>query len=46
MKNIRVSQFIVLFLTGILLFSDFSKILKTFRSWVKNNEICKILKKK
>ena len=46
MKNISINQFIVIFLVGVLLFTDFSKILKTLRNFIKNNEIYKTLKKK
>ncbi len=46
MKNISVNQLIVIFLVGVLLFSDFSKILKNLRNLIKNNEIYKTLKKK
>lgn len=46
MKNISVNQLIVIFLVGVLLFTDFSKILKTLRNFIKNNEIYKTLKKK
>ena len=40
------NQFIVIFLVGVLLFTDFSKILKTLRNFIKNNEIYKTIKKK
>jgi hypothetical protein len=46
MKNISINQFIVIFLVGVLLFTDFSKILKTLRNFIKNNEIYKTIKKK
>ncbi len=46
MKNISVNQLIVIFLVGILLFSDFSKILKILRNFIKNNKLYKTLKKK
>jgi|JI9StandDraft_1071089.scaffolds.fasta_scaffold01317_10 Sec-independent protein translocase protein TatA len=46
MKNISVNQLIIIFLVGVLLFSDFSKILKNIRNFIKNNEIYKTLKKK
>ena len=46
MRNISISQFIVIFLLGILLFSDFSKIAKILNIPVKQNKICKNLKKK
>jgi len=46
MKNISVNQLIIIFLVGVLLFSDFSKILKNLRNLIKNNEIYKTLKKK
>jgi Sec-independent protein translocase protein TatA len=46
MRNISINQFIIVFFIGILLFSDFSKITKDFRKFVKNNKIYKSLKKK
>ncbi len=46
MKNISINQFIIICLVGVLLFSDFSKILKNIQNFIKNNEIYKILKKK
>lgn len=46
MKNISLNQFIVIFLVGILLFSDFSKILNNLQNLIKNTEIYKALKKK
>ena len=46
MKNISINQIIILLLIALLLFSDFSKILKTFQNLIKNNKIYKALKKK
>jgi Sec-independent protein translocase protein TatA len=46
MRNISLSQFIIIFVIGVLLFSDFSKIIKNLRNPIKNNKIYKNLKKK
>jgi Sec-independent protein translocase protein TatA len=46
MRNISISQLIIAFLVAILLFSDFSKITKSFHNIVKNSKIYKNLKKK
>ena len=46
MRNISINQVIVVFFIGILLFSDFSKIIRIFRNLVKTNKIYKNLKKK
>lgn len=46
MRNISVNQFIIILLVGILLFSDFSKILNNLQNLIKNNEIYKAIKKK
>jgi hypothetical protein len=46
MRNISINQFIIIILVGILLFTDFSKILKNVRKLLKKNEIYKMLKKK
>jgi hypothetical protein len=46
MRNISINQFIIVVFVGILLFTDFSKILKNVRKLLKKNEIYKMLKKK
>jgi len=46
MRNISTSQLIVVFFIGILLFSDFSKIIKNLRGLIKKNKIYKNMKKK
>nr|YP_010131748.1 twin arginine protein translocation system- TatA protein [Thalassiosira profunda]QPZ94116.1 twin arginine protein translocation system- TatA protein [Thalassiosira profunda] len=46
MRNISIGQLIVVFFIGVLLFSDFSKIIKSLRDPFKNNKIYKNLKKK
>ena len=46
MRNISIGQILVVFIIGVLVFSDFSKILKNARNLVKNNKIYKNLKKK
>lgn len=46
MRNISIGQILVIFILGVLVFSDFSKILKNARNLVKNNKIYKNLKKK
>lgn len=46
MRNISINQFIIICIIGILLFSDFSKIIKTLNSFIKKNKIYKNLKKK
>jgi Sec-independent protein translocase protein TatA len=46
MRNISIGQIFVIFIIGVLIFSDFSKILKNVRNVVKNNKIYKNLKKK
>jgi len=46
MRNISISQFVAIIFIGILLFSDFSKIVNYFRDFIKNNKIYKDLKKK
>lgn len=46
MRNISVNQFIIILLVGILLFSDFSKILNNLQNLIKNNKIYKAIKKK
>ena len=46
MRNISIGQIFVVFIIGVLIFSDFSKILKNGRNLVKNNKIYKNLKKK
>ena len=46
MKNISINQLIVIFFIGILLFSDFSKIMKNFRDLIKKTLNYKNLKKK
>ena len=46
MRNISIGQILVVFIIGILVFSDFSKILKNAHNLVKNNKIYKNLKKK
>ena len=46
MRNISINQLIVVFFIGILLFSDFSKIIKNFRDLIKKTTIYKNLKKK
>nr|YP_010208891.1 twin arginine protein translocation system - TatA protein [Skeletonema subsalsum]YP_010208930.1 twin arginine protein translocation system - TatA protein [Skeletonema potamos]UBA16201.1 twin arginine protein translocation system - TatA protein [Skeletonema subsalsum]UBA16240.1 twin arginine protein translocation system - TatA protein [Skeletonema potamos] len=46
MRNISIGQIFVIFIIGVLIFSDFSKILKNARNVVKNNKIYKNLKKK
>ncbi len=37
MRNISISQLIVIFFLGVLLFSDFSKIKKAFQGFIKKN---------
>ena len=46
MKNISINQLIIVFFLGVLLFSDFSKILNNLRNLIKSNQIYKTLKKK
>jgi Sec-independent protein translocase protein TatA len=46
MKNISINQLIVVFFIGILLFGDFSKIIKSLRDLIKETKIYKNLKKK
>ena len=46
MRNISISQLVAVIFIGILLFSDFSKIVNYFRDFIKNNKIYKNLKKK
>jgi len=46
MRNISITQFIIIIFLGVLLFSDFSKIIKYFRDFIKNNKMYKDLKKK
>jgi Sec-independent protein translocase protein TatA len=46
MRNISVGQIFVIIIIGVLIFTDFSKILKNTRNLVKNNKIYKNLKKK
>jgi hypothetical protein len=46
MKNISINQIIIIFLVGVLFFSDFSKIFKNLQNIIKNNETYKALKKK
>ena len=46
MRNISISQFIIIFLLGALLFSDFSKEIEVLSKKIKNNKIYKNLKKK
>ena len=46
MRNISVGQIFVIIIMGVLIFTDFSKILKNTRNLVKNNKIYKNLKKK
>ena len=46
MRNISIGQLIIVVFIGILLFSDFSNIVKNFRDLLKNNKIYKKLKKK
>lgn len=46
MRNISISQIFVVIIIGVLIFTDFSKILKNTRSLIKNNKIYKNLKKK
>ena len=46
MRNISITQLIVVFFITMLLFSDFSKVTKSFRDSVKNSKIYKNLKKK
>jgi ABC-type polysaccharide/polyol phosphate export permease len=46
MKNISIYQFIIVLFVGILLFSDFSKIIKKLQNLIKQNETYKALKKK
>jgi len=46
MRNISIGQIFVIFIVGVLIFSDFSKILKNVRNLVKNTKIYKNLKKK
>jgi len=46
MRNIGVSQLIVVFFIGILLFSDFSKIIKNIRGLIGEKKVYKNMKKK
>jgi hypothetical protein len=46
MRNISISQVIVVLLLGVLLFGDFSKIIKDFRDLIKKDKTNKYLKKK
>jgi len=46
MRNISVSQLVVIFFLGILLFGDFSKTGKSLLNLIKHNKIYKNLKKK
>ena len=46
MKNISINQLIIVFFLGVLLFSDFSKILNNLQNLIKNNQIYKALKRK
>jgi Sec-independent protein translocase protein TatA len=46
MRNISISQLVVVFLVGVLLFSDFSKTVKSLRNLAKHNKFLKKLKKK
>jgi Sec-independent protein translocase protein TatA len=46
MRNISINQFIIIIFLGVLLFSDFSKIIKYFRDLIKSTKIYKNLKKK
>nr|YP_010252063.1 twin arginine protein translocation system-TatA protein [Thalassiosira rotula]QTX08906.1 twin arginine protein translocation system-TatA protein [Thalassiosira rotula] len=46
MRNISISQFIVVIFLGILLFSDFSKMTQSFHALIKKNSIYKNIKKK
>lgn len=45
MKNISISQILIIILLGILLFSDFSKITKKLNKFVKNCKFLQTLKK-
>lgn len=46
MRNISAAQLVIIIFIGILLFSDFSKIIKYSRDFIKNNKMYKDLKKK
>ena len=46
MRNISISQIFVVIILGVLMFSDFSKGLKSIRNLIKKNKIHKNLKKK
>jgi Sec-independent protein translocase protein TatA len=46
MRNISINQLIVIFVLGILLFSDLSRITGSVRNLIKNNKFYKNLKKK
>lgn len=46
MRNISINQLIVIFVLGILLFSDLSRITASVRNLIKNNKFYKNLKKK
>ena len=46
MRNISASQLIVVFFVGILLFSDFSKIIKNLRGLTREGKTYKNMKKK
>jgi len=46
MRNIGTSQLIVVIFVGILLFSDFSKIIKKLHELIKKKNIYKSVKKK
>jgi len=46
MRNISISQIFVVVIIGVLMFSDFSKGLKSIRNLIKVNKIHKDSKKK
>jgi Sec-independent protein translocase protein TatA len=46
MRNISIGQICIVFVVGLLIFSDFSKLLKNIRNLIKNSKIYKNLKKK
>jgi Sec-independent protein translocase protein TatA len=46
MRNISLSQIIIVLFFGVLLFGDFSKIMKDFHALIKKNKIYRPLKKK
>lgn len=46
MRNISIGQIFIVFFVGLLIFSDFSKLLKNAHNLIKNNKIYKNLKKK